>query len=570
MFRQPRKTNYNNFLVLFSVVLLLVYLYSIYTINYSLDTLCDEGYLFFALQNARKGIYHGHTFWPYIVNAFWTENFCSSISNLRYLRFGVHFVTVLFYLFAFYHYFNNKKYFPSVFEKLLFVLIVFLFGVFQLNGIIVAYNILQEFFIAIIICLFIISLDKSNKFKLFCFFAIGFFSVFSILTIFPSGVLIFLSILFFTWFDTKTIDFLLFLISLFLGIVASLIFFHFFILNLNSIFQIIVKTGQVISKQGYNYDFTSYLILIGLYIRNYFICIVLLLGGFSVSVFIKKHFNNLLSVAFFVAFMVIVILYQKKPVLHVSTIVSLPIILLSCFGIKRVGGRNSNLLFSIVSFKGLLLLFCFCLPILSSIGTNIPLDRKTEYFILPWAVLIFELLIYLNIKKSYKMGIFIFLFITILFRPLNCIFDFFVKEHANTKCVINHLPAKGVEISESQNKYFKRVKSIIESYGYKPKDKIFSTQLDLMTLAVLNAEPVGLYFMPQEFINDQNKHKYEQPAFIFLDGYDRMVMLDSLKALDWGFPEKYDSIYVDSPETIILPYSTKRTLYCLSSKKVVE
>jgi len=124
----------------------------------------------------------------------------------------------------------------------------------------------------------------------------------------------------------------------------------------------------------------------------------------------------------------------------------------------------------------------------------------------------------------------------------------------------------GIKITQSQLIYFNRVDSIITNYGYKPNmHYIFSTQLDHMTIYVLNARPNSTYFQPMDFVVDDNSFKLIKPEFLFLTKYDLDVAGEKLINSNWGFPDAYDKYYVGTPETVNTRYPTERWLYCLKS-----
>ena len=108
----------------------------------------------------------------------------------------------------------------------------------------------------------------------------------------------------------------------------------------------------------------------------------------------------------------------------------------------------------------------------------------------------------------------------------------------------------------------------MKGYQYQNNNVIFSTQMDHMTIVALEGKPCGLFFQPMDFLAFYDKKSLKKPDFLFLNEFDLKLMYDSLKSLDWNFPDDYDQYFVGTPETMITGYSTTRTLYCLKSKKI--
>ena len=110
--------------------------------------------------------------------------------------------------------------------------------------------------------------------------------------------------------------------------------------------------------------------------------------------------------------------------------------------------------------------------------------------------------------------------------------------------------------------YFENVYKIMTKYHYKPRDTVFSTQLDFMTIVALSATPCGVYFQPMDFLKDVNKDKLHKPDYLFLTQFDLEIIGEELKKRNWGFPDEFDKYSVGTPEMTLTSYSTTRTLYC--------
>lgn len=71
-----------------------------------------------------------------------------------------------------------------------------------------------------------------------------------------------------------------------------------------------------------------------------------------------------------------------------------------------------------------------------------------------------------------------------------------------------------------------------------------------------------------DFLAEKDKRNLKKPDFLFLTEFDLKLISDSIKSLNWDFPEEYDQYFVGTPETMITGYSTTRTLYCLKKRKI--
>jgi len=560
----------NYFLLLFPLAIIVIYLFELYMIDRKLDSIYDEGYLFLMIQAAHNGSTDGFSQWPSIVDALFSDKIISSILYLRYARFFTHLLSVILFSYVATWYLIKKKVIDSYRKGLLLVCIIFLLGSFNLGGIIIGYNILQEFFLLCIISSFLISSTCISSIKYYFYILIGFFFFFSLMTVLPSAILVFLAVLVLifalNYKNRKAL--IVSYLSICFGVLIAMLIFHLFILDLRVIFHDILKATETVKHWDAGYDLPTLVAKLFLYLRDFYMGINLLLGLIVVCYFVNKFSNCYFAVLLFIFSLLLFAFYQIKPKMPLTSFLAFPIVL---FFLLKLKSTSKISLRMINSYDVLYKVFLFFLPLLSSIGTNVYLGHKMEFFILPWGLLLVELMYDSKIRATYikeRTLILWLFFIIVIFQPFLGI----VNEVGHLKdkryYFRNDSPISRINLSIQQKKYYDNVYMIMKSYGYVPTEKVFSTQLDHMTLVAMKAKPNGIYFFPKIFLIDSQKSELAKPNFIFLNQNDTKLMCDSIKSLNWGFPEEYDSIYVGSPETINTGYPMDRTLYCLKRRKI--
>jgi len=564
-----KKINYIQFLL--PIIVFFIYGYNLFNINQNLDSLCDEGYLYLMIQAANKGIHDGLSQWPTIIDVVFGNNIISNILYLRLARYFVHLLSISLFFITVKWYLKKKGVVDSFENKLLLFSSVFLLGTLSCEPIVISYNTLQEFFLLGIIVSFLISTVCDLRKRFLFYFLFGFFSFWSVLNILPSGVLVFFSI--FSYAIIKNYNSWKSLSSLIawllVGMLFAAIIFHYCFLSLDIVFHNMFKTFHTVKQWGAGYDSKSFLINIFIYFRDLFMGLCLLLGSGVVAYYLAISFNKWVASIFFCLSMVLFSFYQIKPQMPLSTFVSFPLVMLLLLKIKTTNGFDTKKCFS---FDFLFYLLLFFLPLLSTIGTNLYLGSKLLFFILPWGILFIELIVDIKLNALYEKEMelvkWLFVGILVIYSLYSTISGW--SEATEVRYFRKKSPISQIKLTKCQLAYFNRVDSIMELYGYTPNEYVFSTQLDHMTIAALDASPHGIYFFPTMFLIDPNKQKANKPDFLFLDDYDMKTMGDSLQSLGWGFPKDYDSIYVGTPETLKMSYSTERTLYCLKKRKIID
>ena len=82
-----------------------------------------------------------------------------------------------------------------------------------------------------------------------------------------------------------------------------------------------------------------------------------------------------------------------------------------------------------------------------------------------------------------------------------------------------------------------------------------------MTNCYLGARSYANYFQPMDFVaNPSNGNGI--PDFLFLCDFDEDIAGETLKTMNWGWPDDFDVFDVGTPEIVDTGYPTTRKLYC--------
>ena len=562
-----KSKNYTFFI--FPIIILVLYIYQFLKIDVNLDSIFDEGFIFLKQQTSGIDSVDKGSLFPLIINKLLGIHITSNLLYLRYARYFIHLLSVILFSVISGWYLYKKGILDTLEKKVLYPFIIFLLGYISLGGIVISYNILQEFFLIIIIGSFLVATVTTIRKSFFLFVLIGFFFFFSILTILPSGLLVLACVLVLIGvkcYKEWKIG-LICCLGLFVGILLSVFVFNYFILDVRIIYVGISDTAQSITTLNRGYDPFSFILKILLYLRDFYMAVCFMSGILLISLVLQKYTNRWVAIFVFLSSMLIISVYQKKPEIVLTSFLAFPMIVLLGLILKETSNINWKKLFS---FKIMVVCFLFFLPLISSIGTNVYLGGKMGSFILPWGVLLMELMNNETIKMKYSREIrFIFwlFFLFIVFQPIQSIAND-IKNYNHEKFYFDkEKPISQIQISKEQKTYFENVYAIMKGYHYQQNDVIFSTQLDLMTIVTLDGTPCGLFFQPMDFLAFRNKKSLKKPDFLFLNEFDLKLMSDTLQSLDWNFPDDYDQYFVGTPETMMTEYSTTRTLYCLKSRK---
>lgn len=535
----------------------ILYVIRIFGARSGIDSLYDEGYLLLKLWEARNEIgQQGVSQWPVMVFKLLGSDMSANLLYLRYVEITLQILSVLYLIRAVYKWYsysqcNNKN-------SLLFgISFILLLQYPTLGALFIYYNPIQQLLFNLIIANVILYQSTNEISKSVYLLLAGLCSFLSFMVILPSGVVVALLIFIYLFVINdynvmKTFSQSVFYI---LGIVIAALLYHFFVNNLLLVYNEMKEVAGTITKTGRGYDISTFIIKYLVYFKDILLSILPLIFAFGLSVFVNKY-NKILSILVFVISIVLINLYWPWAKAMYSTMIFFPAL------IGFVVYVFSNNIHKPILF---LLIFLLVFPFLGLLGTNVYYGGKIVWFFISWSIvplIVISSKLKSKFQENHKHFFILSVLVLYLFFPVKSLFG-----RDNNKYLFEkYNQISGIKITQSQLIYFNRVDSIITNYGYRPNiHYMFSTQLDHMTIYVLNARPNSTYFQPMDFVVDENSFKLIKPEFLFLTKYDLDVAGQKLINSNWGFPDAYDKYYVGTPETVNTGYPTERWLYCLKS-----
>ena len=522
-------------------------------LDQKLMTIFDEGYYYLTLQNANNNEPNvGISQWPYFICSLTNDNILTNILNLRYLRYGFRIFTfIVFALLAGFTFINkkNRKEFP------VFFIIVSAMAFFSMGDMIITYNYLQEFNLLMIAVFCLLSYRLRKPFWLILS---GFFSFISMLIILPSGLLVSLAsitllILLYQKNIKKIFNSVLFFV---VGFFLSAVFVHVFIVDIQTIYQNMYTGTASLLNANRGYGPIDHVFRLLFYFRDFFIQISLILGLYAFSYIITKKTKPFLGWLLFAVGILVFIYYVKKPAFNISTLWAFPIVLyvLQFLNINDLSFSSIRKM----NFENVLInTFLFILPLISVFGTNTPYASKMIVFILPWSLLLFNIYLVNNISVNYKTIV-----MTVLVIPFLMVAKNIDLQNDYSYRLQVDGPASDIYLNHNQYQYFNKVDSLFNAYNFhKNQDYVFATTFDHMTIVTFKAKALEIFQLPEDFLQYRNKEMLPGPKFIFMTEYDKKMLSDEFKKLDWGFPEKYDQYFIGTPDPEAI-WKTERWLYC--------
>lgn len=523
---------------------------NILTIPFNVDSLFDEGYLYLSVVDAQRGMIDGISQWATFIAAFMNDKICSSILSLRVVRFCLTILTGTIFILLTHTITQNKR------EKVQYALLSFLMLVPTMGGLIVSYNGLAQFFL-IIACASLYRLLTNKKTGLNMIWAImtGFLIMMSFFVILPSAVLCgFCTVLLVSaryWRDWKYL--LLYLMGGLLGILLAILFIHIFVEDITVIIRSMRSTAQTITTLDRGYDPFTFVTKTLLFLRDWLLCICILIGIVAISLKLQ-FYSKILAFMFYAATILAYLKYQQKPMVTLSMVM---VVLWIISNRKRIDQITKESLFN---YKTVFVLFLLFFPLIASIGTNVYLGGKMTFFIMPWALGLWMIGFNkeLALKKESLLALSIVLIMGLWNQSKSIDFSYSrVPEGA----------LKGMYLNPVQEEHFATVDSIVKVYDFKKgKSVVFFTQLSSMTECYIEGAYCGNYFQPMDFVAQASKETLT-PDFLFLSEYDENIAGETLRRMDWGWPDEFDKYYIGSPETFDTGYPTERWLYCRKNLK---
>lgn len=535
--------------VLLSIVLSFVGLY------YNVDSIFDEGFLFLSQRSACAGTINGMSLGPNIIAATLGDACCGTIFNLRLVGLIVELLSAVIFFLLTYNLFCSGRS-----QTIGYLIICLLFVVPSLGGIVVCTNELAKLFLCTTTALGIRVLltDDWHWNTIWCVL-IGVFGTLGVFCILPSAILLliclFILLLIKKWKQWKTIvQYVLFVL---LGSGIGLLVVHCFVADLSSVFHEMAEVATTVTTLQRGYDPLSFLTKFILFVRDWALCCIVILGCVFISDKISGFATKWIANIFLIVILLIYVKYQIKP--QITT----PMVMSVMWLILLYNKSKEYVKIIVLNFDTWLNLFLIFSPVILSIGTNTYLGGKMAHFMLPWAILLYRL--GWN-KDIVSMRNIVSLFVVFVL----CYYSFSntIKSLNSQTYEVKQGALKNMHLTDQQKKHFDLCDSIMSQYSFQTKKSVvYSTQLGMMTVCYLDGVNCANYFQPMDFVLNAEKDNLLCPDFIFINDYDITVSGDAMHQIGWGWPDEFDVYDVGTPETIEVGYPTARKLYCRKSIK---
>ena len=546
----------SNTILLLGVIVCLIS--SLYGISYNVDSIYDEGFLYFSQQTALSGHISGISQGTNIIAAILGEKICSSVLNLRIAAMLMKISCAALFMLITSSLFG-KGGGPNVGYGIICLLMLTP----HMSDLVLCQNGLAQLFFCISLALGYRILVIDSRCNIIWCLILGICLTFGFFSILPGAVLLagclFVLLLYRYWGQWKKIN--LFVSFLFVGSALGILLMHLFVNDIGDVIAAMHKTATTVTTLNRGYDPLSFLMNFLLFLRDWSLCCALILGVIHLSDRIKRLGFRWGARLLFIVILLIYTYYQKKPMVTFSMLMSLLWIVL-LYNKKNEGSLSFSELFE---FDNLLNIFLTLSPVILAMGTNTYLGGKMSYFMLPWVLLIYRLgwksqFVQMRIEACAVVCLLLILPSFQLFRQISK--DSYRVEQG---------PLKGMHLTESQAIHFSECEKIVKEYNFQPKKSvIYSTQLGMMTICYLDGVNCANYFQPMDFVAHAQGDKLPCPDFLFLCEYDIQVSGEQLRNIGWGWPEDFDVFEVGTPESIKTSYPTERMLYCRKSLKTNE
>ena len=531
---------------------------SLWGISYNVDSIYDEGFLFFSQQSALKGHIVGISQGTNIIAAILGERVCSSILNLRIAAMVMKIsCAVLFMLIT-----------SSLFGKgwkhnVGYGIMCMLMLTPHMSDLVLCSNGLAQLFFCLALALGYRVLVADSVYNVLWCLILGICLVLGVFSILPGAILLavclFVLLLLKYWGEWKKVG--VYVLFSLVGCAIGILLMHLFVNDIRDVFSAMQQTAINVTTLDRGYDPLSFLSKFLLFLRDWSLCCVLVCGVMFLADKIKSVGFGFFANIFVIGILLVYMFYQKKPM------VTFPM-LMSSMWIALLYNKQFNekvSFINILNFDNLLTSFLILSPVILSIGTNTYLGGKMSFFMLPWVLLIYRL----GWKAQFvPMRLEVCIVMCILLILPSCQF---IKQISDNSNKVEQGPLKGMHLTESQAIHFSECEKIVKEYNFQPmKSVIYSTQLGMMTICYLDGVNCANYFQPMDFVAHAQGDKLPCPDFLFLCEYDIQVSGEQLRNIGWGWPEDFDVFEVGTPESIKTSYPTERMLYCRKSLKTNE
>lgn len=534
-----------NYLMPF-VTIIVALVVSYLVLPFNIDSIYDEGALFYMVRGAADGTIEGISQWHNMLYSILGDDICSSVLTLRTTGYVLKLITAVVFWLLTQTVVNNIK------GKVVYLLLVLFMLVPCIEDIIICYNGISQFLL-IVACgtLYRLFTDKKIMYIVFEAFLTSLLLTLSVFSILPSAVLISFAVLVLVlirfWKEWRNL--LACMSAALIGVACGLLVMHLFVSDLSVVIDKMVETSQSITTVDRGYDPISFVVKTILFLRDMTLCLLFITGIYYICNRVKIRFAWPIASVLYVLFLFMYGYYQSKPKLTIA-------MLMAVLWYQPLLEKSAAQHIASISFESIFKLFLIFFPLLASIGTNVYLGGKMAYFLIPWALL-YAMLVEDEKYVQFRTEALIVLSCMLLIAQYR---SYRSIDYSQTKILDGSLT--GMYMKPAQEEHFNKVDSILLQYNYKRgKSVFFTTQLSTMTTLYLDGKIVGNFFQPMDFVACA-KENLLTPDFLFLCKFDEDIAGEALRNMNWGWPNEFDKYYIGTPETLDTGYSTRRWLYC--------
>ena len=542
------KNKLRNILLVLIPLAVTLFFYLVILLTIDRGTSCDEGfYLLSYLPNQPLG--SGISQFSYIVR-FLGLPFDDNALFLRYLRYVLSFVSLLFFAITSYRYLFIR--FKSTLNRYLYITLIMLAGVlaYTFASPVLYYDNIQSILYFVVFGLLFSTIESKTLYGPLYHSISGFLIVFSIFNYLPSGILLlfFYFIVFILYrkneVRNKLIGSFLLLIA---GLIVGLFFYHYFIHNLAHTFQLIFNSFNRAQAGITSHDNGSLILKALTYVVELLaVFTVFLIVGF-IYWFLYKKFSTIPLIFWIIQFLFasIFLLFLTQRNLF-TTYYSHLIILPISFLLAEIILSKSKL--SVIEFKDIFLVLIFLfVPLAGVFGTNQLLSAKVVFFI-PFWVLLFALVFSLYCKKETSKRITIYLVIWLGVIVMSYIhLGYFTRYHyyftpTSSKFELSwNERFKSIKVSEWQKEFNEKTFDILKNNGFSKGDKILAFYDNFITVYAVGAYiPQQLVYQFEVFAADSKNIPVEKLDYILIIQEQEKPMIHFLRNTSWDFPTGYE------------------------------
>lgn len=517
-----------------------IFIFRIVCRNVGFNTLYDEAFFLFRLQEATVGIIDGSTIWNFIAIHLFPYLNLYDKADAYLANVLLHIASVVVITIATCYKKNAQTWLKySALYSAVYTLSMYVNQE-------LTYVSLMVLFLTIIVslCMVLRRCEKKSQIALCCA-GIGFVVPWAVLCTLPSGALTLLCvfILLLTYYWGEWNKFGISVATGVGGIILGGLYIHCFVLNLFDMYDAMRQVANTITTTGRGYDPLSFIKQIFVVGKYWFMTLGVCIIIYALTVWTNKSNRTWHAVLGGCAYVLaMLVFYTYHP--HLKTTEAL--LFSSIAIIPIVFNAKTHLKDKIQKGDIIIYLLLLVYPLIASIGTNIYLGQRMGCFMFSYVILLMLLANKFDIKKEV-----IIASILILLAP-SCKTMYETLSHKDAMIYYENenSPISNILLEPSQAEYFARVDSILNANRFdRESDYAFAVNEDYATLYALDIKQQIRPYVTSEIINTTMFDSIV-PKCIFIAQWevDMVVEQTENKWSTWNFPEAYNVFEVGSPD----------------------